>query len=121
MHLKKELLGQLTELDDPCRHFHGSSTPFTLLYLSAALHLPFSICCSLFVGVSEEARNLWRGLDIFFIFTCAGAKQASISLMSYDMAASCACLLVMLEFRLARRKDETCSEGNVKVLGGISS
>lgn len=56
-----------------CRHSYGSNEPFTLLYLSAAIHLPFSICCSLFIGISEEARNLWRGLDIFFIFTCAGS------------------------------------------------
>ena len=69
---ERKLLGHLTELGIPCRHFHGAHTPFTLLYLSAAVHLPFSICCSLFVGVSEEARNLWRGLDILFIFTCAG-------------------------------------------------
>ena len=58
-----------------CRHSYGSDEPFTLLYLSAAINLPFSICCSLFIGVSEGARNLWRGLDIFFIFTCAGTSS----------------------------------------------
>ena len=55
-----------------CRYCYGSVQPFTLLYLSAAIHLPFSIGCSLFLGISEDARNLWRSLDIFFIFTCAG-------------------------------------------------
>ncbi|CAL5219733.1 g1630 [Coccomyxa viridis] len=61
------------------RHSYGSNEPFTLLYLSAAIHLPFSICCSLFVGISEEARNLWRGLDIFFIFTCAVLRGSGIA------------------------------------------
>jgi len=58
---------------------YGAQTPFTLLYLSAAIHLPISICCSLFIGVSKTARNLWRGLDIFFIFTCAGAPDLIVS------------------------------------------
>ena len=62
----------LTQSDFSCRHSYGSNEPFTLLYLSAAIHLPFSICCSLFIGISEDVRNMWRGLDVFFIFTCAG-------------------------------------------------
>ena len=75
-----DLCGQFTHCcGNPCRHFEGTHAPFLLLYISAAVHLPFSICCSLFMGVSEEARNLWRGLDIFFIFTCGGDKHRTLS------------------------------------------
>ena len=74
-----ELHGQMTHCCVTfCRHFEGTHAPFLLLYISAAVHLPFSICCSLFMGISEEARNLWRGLDIFFIFTCGGNKHKTL-------------------------------------------
>ena len=75
-----DLCGQFTYFcGNPCRRFEGTHAPFLLLYISAAVHLPFSICCSLFMGVSEEARNLWRGLDVFFIFTCGGDKHRNLS------------------------------------------
>lgn len=71
--VKMRILRATHAVSATCRRYEGTqTTPFTLLYLSAVIHLPFSICCSLFVGVSEEIRNLWRGLDVFFIFTCAG-------------------------------------------------
>ncbi|BDA42584.1 hypothetical protein COCOBI_03-4770 [Coccomyxa sp. Obi] len=45
---------------------------FDLFYLSGTLHAPFSLCCSLWVGISLKERDFWRQLDVFFIFTASG-------------------------------------------------
>ena len=55
-----------------CREYYWSLTPFQIFYVSGACHLPFSLLCTLFVGVSEQDRSTWRHLDVFFIFTSAG-------------------------------------------------
>jgi predicted membrane channel-forming protein YqfA (hemolysin III family) len=53
-------------------HLPSEVAVFWIFLLSALPHAPFSIRLHLTIGCSEESRNLWRTLDIFFIFTCAG-------------------------------------------------
>jgi hypothetical protein len=59
-----------------CRVLYGQQAPFLVFFISGACHLPFSIMCSLFLGVSEEDRNFWRQLDVLFIFSSSGAAAA---------------------------------------------
>ncbi|CAL8467761.1 g7299 [Coccomyxa elongata] len=51
---------------------------FDLFYLSGTLHAPFSLCCSLWVGISLKERDFWRQLDVFFIFTASVFRGAAI-------------------------------------------
>ena len=50
----------------------SETTVFWIFLLSVVLHAPFAIRFHLTVGTSEAVRDLWRTLDIFFIFTCSG-------------------------------------------------
>lgn len=42
--------------------------PFLFFYLSALLHLPFSVGYHLFLPISPSVYNKWRKLDVSFIF-----------------------------------------------------
>jgi len=47
---------------------------FWIFLLSAVPHAPFAMRLHLNIGCSEEIRDVWRTLDVFFIFTCAGEQ-----------------------------------------------
>lgn len=64
-------------MPEDCMHAHRARIPQhleapALMVLSALPHLPFSIRLHCTIGVSEQVRDFWRTLDVFFIFTCAG-------------------------------------------------
>ena len=52
---------------------------FLVFLLSAVPHLPFSIRLHCTIGVSQQTRDFWRTLDVFFIFSCAGEHRAAQS------------------------------------------
>ncbi len=46
--------------------------PVDLFYVSGIVHAPFSLSCSLWLGLSIESRDFWRQLDVFTIYTASG-------------------------------------------------
>lgn len=61
-------------------HRRDSLSAAYLMVLSALPHLPASIRLHCTIGVSEQVRDFWRTMDVFMIFTCAGAGRGAFCL-----------------------------------------
>ena len=55
---------------------------FFALYMTSTLHLPFSVGYHLFLPISPSVYNLWRRLDLIFIFVSAILSTYALSILS---------------------------------------
>ena len=55
--------------------------PFWVFLLSAAPHAPAAATLHCTIGVSEQRRDLWRTVDVFLIFTCAGVQDPQLHIL----------------------------------------
>ncbi|KAK9802032.1 hypothetical protein WJX73_003656 [Symbiochloris irregularis] len=66
-----------------------------LMVLSALPHLPASIRLHCTIGVSEQVRDFWRTMDVFFIFTCAVPRAAALGWHVFTARASFQAFMVV--------------------------
>jgi adiponectin receptor len=72
----------------------GSMVPFTLLWLSCTVHMPFSVGLHCTIGVSAQQRSVWRSLDFLFIFTCSVVLASAMGWYVFGSARQYATFLV---------------------------